>query len=72
MHDSEEKATHRLLVPLPKSKEGVPDDMDEDEEEAAAATVGDSTEDDDDADTDKDTGNLPVTLQRDLSKLLVC
>ena len=47
MHDSKEKATHRLLVPLPKSKEGVHDDMDEDEEEAFAA--GDSSKDSDDA-----------------------
>ena len=54
----EEKATHRLLMPLSKSKEGVPDDMDEDEEEEAAATARDSTEED--VDADKDTGDLLV------------
>ena len=51
---SEENANHRLLVPLPKSKEEVSNDMDEDEEEAARVVAGDSIEDNDDA--DKDTG----------------
>ena len=59
MHDSEEKATHRLLVPLPKSKEGVPYNMDEDEEEATTAAVGgESVRDNDDA--NKDTGDMLV------------
>ena len=43
----------QLLVPLPKSKEGGPDDMDEDEEEAAAVVARDSND-------DKDTGDQPV------------
>ena len=65
MHDSKEKATHRLPMPLPKSKEGVPDDMDEDEEKAITTAIGDSTKDDDDNDANKDTGDLPVAMQRE-------
>ena len=68
-HDSEEKATHRPPVPLPKSKDGVLEDMDEDEEEAVATVRGDSFEDD--ADADKDTGDLLVAQKRELSKLSV-
>ena len=62
MHDSEEKAIHRLIVPLPKSKVRVPNDLDKDEEEAAtaAAAAGDSIEDINDADTD--TLDLPIAL----------
>ena len=56
-------------MPLPKSKEGVLDDMDKDEEEAAAAGARDFTEDDDN--TEKDIGDLPVSLQRELSRLSV-
>ena len=47
-------------MPLPKSKEGVPNNMDEDEEEATTAATRDSIEDDDDP--DKDTGDMPVAL----------
>ena len=69
MHDSKEKAIHRHLIPLPKSKEGVTDDMSEDEEEAVLTIAGDSTEDDDS--TDKDIGDMLVAVQRELSRLSV-
>ena len=69
MHDSKEKAIHRHLIPLPKSKEGVIDDMSEDEEEAVLTIAGDSTEDDDS--TDKDIGDMLVAVQRELSRLSV-
>ena len=55
-------------MPLPKSKEGVLDDMDEDEEKVVAG-AGDFNEEDNDV--DKDTGVLPVALQRELSKLSI-
>ena len=62
MHDSEEKVIHRLPMPLSRSKEGVPDDMDEDEEEATVGEVGDSTKDEDDDDTNNETSDLPIAL----------
>ena len=46
-------------MPLPKSKKGVPDNMDEDDEEATVvAAVGESVKDNDDA--NKDTGDMLV------------
>ena len=46
MHESEEKSTHRLLVPPPKTKHGDTDDIeDEDEaEEQAEEELRDDTQ----------------------------
>ena len=43
--------------------------MDENEEEVVVASVGDSAKDDND--TNKDIGDLPVALQRKLSRLSI-
>ena len=69
MHDSEEKNIHRHLIPLPKSKEGVTEDMSKGEEKAVPTVAGDSTEDDDVI--EKDIGDMLVAVQRELSRLSI-
>ena len=59
MQEFEDKSHHRLSLPLPKSKDGAPDDM-EDDEEGEAPKAG--QQDDEDSNDKEDTADLPPAL----------
>ena len=60
MHYFEEKAIPRHPIPLPKSKEGVTEDISDDEEEVVPTVAGATTEADDSA--DKDIDDMPIAV----------